>query len=277
MMNNFILNTADETKLQGYSWEPENKDSIRAVVVIIHGLGEHMKRYGELAENLVSQAVGVFGIDLRGHGKSPGKRGHTAPRSLILDDVDLLCRTVQDLYPKAPLFVYGHSMGGNIGLYHRLCGKFRPRGYIITSPWITLYNEVSGVKVFAMRLLSKIVPDLCIKNGLDTKYLSGDQSQIDVERDGLYHGYVSVRTGLDCFDSARDILAKAHEEHEELLLLHGTEDHICSIEGSRAFIKDAPGTCTYIEWEGSYHELHHDKDRDKVRETIQNWILERSN
>lgn len=277
MMNNFILNTADGTKLQGYSWEPDSKDSIRAVVVIIHGLGEHMKRYIELADNLASQGIGVFGIDLRGHGKSPGKRGHTAPRSLILDDVDSFCMMAHNIHPNAPLFVYGHSMGGNIALHHRLYGKFRPRGYIITSPWITLYNEISGSKVFVIRLLSKIVPDLCIKNGLDTKELSGDQSQIDVERDGLYHGYVSVKTGLDCFESAKEILEKAHEEHEELLLLHGTEDHICSIEGSRAFIKNAPDTCTYIEWEGCYHELHHDKDREKVRETIQNWILERSN
>ena len=144
MLNEFILNTTDKTKLQGFSWEPDNKDSVKAVMIIIHGLGEHMKRYGELAENLASQGVGVFGMDLRGHGKSPGKRGHTAPRDLILKDVDSLCETIQNIYPEAPLFIYGHSMGGNIGLQHRLSGKFRPRGYIITSPWIILYNQMSG-------------------------------------------------------------------------------------------------------------------------------------
>ncbi|NLB78320.1 MAG: alpha/beta hydrolase [Clostridiaceae bacterium] len=277
MLNEFILNTTDKTKLQGFSWEPDNKDSVKAVMIIIHGLGEHMKRYGELAENLASQGVGVFGMDLRGHGKSPGKRGHTAPRDLILKDVDSLCETIQNIYPEAPLFIYGHSMGGNIGLQHRLCGKFRPRGYIITSPWIILYNQISGFKLLASKLLSRIVPDLCVKNGLDTKELSSDQSQIDCDRDSLYHDYVSVKTGLDCFESAKEILNKAHEEHEELLLLHGTEDHVCSIEGSRAFIKNIPVSCTYIEWEGCYHELHHDIEREKVRETIQNWILERIN
>lgn len=276
MVKEFILNASNGARLQGYSWEPENKGSVKAVVVIIHGLGEHIKRYGELAENFAMQGIGVFGMDLRGHGKSTGKRGHTAPRSLILEDVNLLCKTVQHIYPEAPLFIYGHSMGGNIGLYHRLYGKFSPRGYIITSPWITLYNKISGFKVFAMRLISKIAPDLCIKNGLDTKDFSSDQSQIDCKRDSLYHSYISVKTALDCSEAAQEILDTSYKKYEELLLLHGTDDHICSVEGSRSFVRNAPQTCTYIEWEGCYHELHHDKDREKVREVILNWILERS-
>ncbi len=275
-MREFILNAVDGVKLQGYSWVPDNKENVKAVITIIHGLGEHIKRYSELAENLALQGIGIFGIDLRGHGKSPGKRGHSAPRELIFEDVDSLCTIAKSEYPGAPLFIYGHSMGGNIALHHRLKDKFRPDGYIITSPWIILYNKIPGFKVFTMRLLSRIAPDLCIKNELDTKELSSDQSQIDCIRDSLYHGYVSVKTGLDCFEAAQEILAASQENHGELLLLHGTEDHICSIEGSRAFVKNAPESCTYIEWEGCYHELHHDKDREKVREVIINWILERS-
>ncbi|MGI6084526.1 MAG: lysophospholipase [Acetivibrionales bacterium] len=276
MAQEFIMNASDGANLQGYSWEPKNKGSIKAKVVIIHGLGEHMKRYGELAEYFSSQGIGVFGMDLRGHGKSVGKRGHTAPRSLILEDVDLLCNTVQNKNPKAPLFIYGHSMGGNIGLHHRLHGKFRPRGYIITSPWITLYYEIPWFKAFVMSLISKIAPDLRVKNRIDAMDLSSDQSQIDCIRDDLYHGYISVNTGLDCVEAAKEILKASHKEYEELLLLHGTDDHICSVEGSRSFIKNAPKTCTYIEWEGCRHELHHDKDKEGVRDVILNWILERS-
>lgn len=275
MMREFIFEGAKRTKLQGFAREPEKKDSVKALVVIVHGLGEHTMRYGELAENLVRQGICVYSMDLRGHGKSPGKRGHTAPRAVILEDVDILCRVAQNDYADSPLFIYGHSMGGNIGLYHRLYGKFRPRGYIITSPWITLYNQLSGSTVAVMKILSKIAPGLCIKNNLDTKDLSSDQSQIDCDTDPMYHGYVSIQTGLDCFEGAREILRQSNMDKEDLLLLHGSEDHICSVEGSRDFMKNAAESCTYIEWEGNYHELHHDKDRERVTGAIADWILER--
>lgn len=274
MQKHFTVKTSDDVNLQGYSWEPEENKKVKAVMVIIHGLGEHMNRYHNLGKSFATHGIAVFGMDLRGHGNSPGKRGHTAPRSQILDDVDTLCRTTQAVFPDVPLFIYGHSMGGNIGLHHRLLGKFRPKGYIITSPWIILYNKISGIQVFALRLLSKIMPDLCIKNGLDTKNLSSDESQIDCSTDELYHQYVSIQTTLDCSDAALEILESSNNGLGDVLLLHGTDDHICSIDGSKAFMKNAPDSCTFIQWEGSYHELHHDKDREKVKETIKAWILD---
>lgn len=275
MLREFLFDGAQNTKLQGYALEPDDKASARAILVVIHGIGEHFGRYLEYVQDFVRQGIPVYAMDLRGHGKSPGKRGHTAPRNLILEDVDNLCRLAEKEYPNVPLFIYGHSMGGNIGLYHRLHGKYRPRGYIITSPWITLYKEVPAFTVFAMKVVSKIAPQLCIRNKLDLKDLSSDESKIECVKDPLCHGYISAQTALDCYYGAMEILEKADIEKEDLLLLHGSDDHICSVEGSRAFMKKAPKSCTYIEYENNYHELHHDKARKQVSEAVLSWISER--
>lgn len=275
MLREFTFNGGRNADIQGYVIEPEDKESIKALIVLIHGLGEHAGRYPEYLQTFVEQGICIYAMDLRGHGKSPGKRGHTAPRNLILEDVDALCQHAKKEYPDIPLFIYGHSMGGNIGLYHRLHGKFRPKGYIITSPWIKLYNEIPGHIVVLMKVISKITPKLCIKSNLDREALSSDQSLIDCDTDPLCHGFISVQTGLDCYNGAKEILAKSDAEKEDLLLLHGSDDRICSVEGSRSFMKNAPKSCTYIEFEGNYHELHFDKDRDKVAQVVSSWIMER--
>ncbi|MGI6623359.1 MAG: alpha/beta hydrolase [Clostridiaceae bacterium] len=275
MLREFSFEGAQNARLQGYVLEPESNVPVKALMVIIHGLGEHAGRYFKYAEAFTRQGICIYAMDLRGHGKSPGKRGHTAPRRLILEDVDILCRIAIKDFPNTPLFIYGHSMGGNIGLYHRLHGKFRPKGYIITSPWITLYKQLSGPTIALMKIISKFTPNLCIRNNLDIKDLSSDQSQIDAGTDPLYHGYVSVQTGLDCFEGAREILRNSYMGKEDLLLLHGIDDHICSVEGSRLFMKNAPKSCTYVEFEKNYHELHHDKDRERVAQAVSHWIWER--
>ncbi|HHW21280.1 MAG TPA: alpha/beta hydrolase [Clostridiaceae bacterium] len=272
MVREFTFEGARNTRLQGYVLEPPANIPVRALMVIIHGLGEHVGRYLKYLECFTGQGILIYSMDLRGHGRSSGKRGHTAPRSLVLEDVDILCRIAEKDHPDKPLFIYGHSMGGNIGLHHRLHGKFRPKGYIITSPWITLYKNISGPTIFFMKIISTFAPQLCIRSNIDINELSSDKSQIDAGRDPLYHGFVSVQTGLDCYEAALEILRRSDVEKEELLLLHGTDDHLCSVEGSRLFMKNAPKSCTYKEFEGCYHELHHDIDREKVSRTINDWI-----
>lgn len=276
MVTDFTLDVGNGKglKLSAYSWKPEKKEDVKALMVIVHGIGEYANRYNEYAEYFSSQGIAVYSMDLRGHGNSTGKRGHTAPRNEIYKDIDSLCKKALTDYPNTPLFIYGHSMGGNIGLSHRLEGGIRPRGYVITSPWIILHNKMSKPAIFALRILSKIKPDILIKSKIDPSSLTSDHSQL-LGDDPLYHNFISVKTGVDCFNYAEKILNTAHEDHGDLLLLHGSEDKICSVEGSRAFIKKAHSLCSFKEWENSRHELQHEKVREKVRETIKDWIFER--
>lgn len=271
-----MLEMGDGVQLNSYFWEPEDAKSVKATMVVVHGIGEHAMRYDGFATYFASQGIAVYSIDLRGHGKSPGKRGHTAPRSRILEDVDFLCYHVEKSFPHSPLFIYGHSMGGNIGLSHRLYGAFKAKSYIITSPWLILYEGLSPIKLFVLKVMAAIKPDLCTKSGIHSSAITSDKDEAAIHHsDSLAHGLISLKTGLDCSNFAEEVLKRSGEDHGEILIMHGIEDHICSIEGSRRFMKGAGSLCTYHEWEGCRHELQHDIKRDEVRGLIVKWVLER--
>ena len=276
MPKEFLLTAGDGVQLASYLWEPAEGQDVKACMVIVHGVGEHAMRYDEYAEYFTSRGIAVLSMDLRGHGKSPGKRGHTSPRGRILEDVDFLCYSASEKYPGKPVFIYGHSMGGNIGLAHRLYGAFRPQGYVITSPWLILYQPLSGLKLKLLKLLAAIKPDLCIKSGIKSDDITGDKAEAEIHHaDKMAHGFISLKTGVDCTNYAEEIFKRSGEDHGNLLLMQGTADHICSIEGSRRFMEKAGAGCTFREWEGCRHELQHDIKRDEVKTVIADWVLDK--
>ena len=271
MYENFILKSED-MDLFGYNWPAENPD---AVVCLIHGIGEYAARYNEVAEIFNKYNISLVSMDLRGHGRTRGTRGHAAPRNLILKDLDNLIKYAQSEYPGKDIFIYGHSMGGNIGLDYRINGKFRdtPKGYVITDPWLILIKKVSPPLQFVVSLISKIKPDFTLKTGLDVKQLAHVENEIKkYAKDSNIHGRISVQTAIDCMKAGEQILSNTSQQKGRLLLMHGTMDKICDIQGSRQLKKIEGENAMLIEWEGLYHEIHNEKEREAVIQTIIKWI-----
>ena len=104
----------DGARLYFQHWWPEAGP--QAVVVLIHGIGEHSGRFRRLVQALVSRGHAVYALDLRGHGRSPGQRGHLMAWTEYREDVRAFVSTVAAREPGRPLFTYGHSMGGLIVL-----------------------------------------------------------------------------------------------------------------------------------------------------------------
>ncbi|MBL4658089.1 MAG: alpha/beta fold hydrolase, partial [Flavobacteriales bacterium] len=114
----FTIQSTDGITLQGQSWVPDgNMDS---VVCLVHGLGEHIGRYEEVAGILNTHNIGLLGIDLRGHGSSDGKRGHAQSFDHLLDDVTALINHIKSTHSGVPIVLYGHSLGGNIATNYLL-------------------------------------------------------------------------------------------------------------------------------------------------------------
>ena len=111
MINQTTINATDNTPLLVNSWIPEN---VEVVLLIIHGLGEHSQRYDQVANFFNERKTAVFGMDLRGHGKSGGKRGHTPSYGQLMEDIEQGMIQARSAYPNLPLFIYGHSLGGNL-------------------------------------------------------------------------------------------------------------------------------------------------------------------
>ncbi|MBQ4649225.1 MAG: lysophospholipase [Firmicutes bacterium] len=248
-------------KLQGYHFPCENPEK---VVVFIHGIGEHAGRYDRMAGYFEKEKIAAVAMDLRGHGRSEGVRGHCAPREEVLKDIDALIEYAQKLYPGVPVVMYGHSMGGNIALDYRARGTKNdaPCGYVISAPWIRLCNPASGILSKLIVPLAKIAPSFTITQEIAEELLGNLQFVCPYRADPLVHPKVSMLCALGGFSTGAALEKGTNEDNGRAkkipcLLMHGTDDKVCSIEGSRKFAKHQnPEYFQMIEWPGYYHEIH---------------------
>lgn len=262
----------DGMVLRGYRKDPEGP--VKAAVCLVHGVGEHGGRYGDVTAHLLRKGIAILSLDLRGHGLSDGRRGHAAPRAAVIGDVDAMLLRAREIWPGVPVWLYGHSLGGNIVLSHRLFGSTKPAGTVATSPWLILAAPPPPIAVSLVKGVSRLIPAMAIRNGLALDGLSHDGSVIRAYReDPLVHPYISLQAACDAIEMADAVLARAAEDFGPLLLMHGSEDPICSVEGSRKLADAAGSRCTYHEWAGMRHELHHESIWPEQAEEIAEWVL----
>lgn len=263
--------TSDGLSLYAQGWQPEG--DLRGVVCLVHGLGEHSSRYPHLAEALNGAGYAVMAFDLRGHGKSEGKRGHFPSYEVILDDVGLLIDDARERYPALPCFLYGHSLGGGLVLNYALKRKPQLDGVISTAPALRLGFEPPAVKVALGRAMDKIWPAFVQPSGLDTKALSRDPNVVQAyELDPLVHDRASARLFVGFYEAGLFALDHAAELSLPLLLMHGAGDTITSPEASKEFAADAGKMCTLKIWDGLYHEIHNEPEQGDVFATVVDWL-----
>lgn len=260
--------------IAGYHWPVEDP---AFVVCLIHGIGEWAARYDRIAKQMNQANMAVISMDLRGHGHSCEKKGHCAPRSVVLNDVDQMISWAYHKYPDVPIVLYGHSMGGNINLDYRNRGKFNfvPCAYIISAPWIELVRNVPIAAYRAVKGISKVMPGFRISSNIPTTHLGNPESVGDYDQNPLKHQKISTLCAVDGYDVGIALVQGKLKNNggakgKPMLLMHGTEDRVCSIEGSRkiAALED----CTYIEWDGLCHEIHNGGENSTGDEVIRKMI-----
>jgi alpha-beta hydrolase superfamily lysophospholipase len=248
-----------------------------AVIALVHGHGEHIGRFSHVAEWFQARNIALIGFDQQGYGQSDGKRGHGASLEVYLDDIALLLKQTKLLYPETPIYLYGHSMGGNFVLNYLLRRKPAIKGLIATSPWIRTAFEPPRMKIWAGRLMKSIYPKLTLPTDLDTKHLSKDPNVVKAyNNDSLVHGFLSAAAGIEIIDAAAWLNAYQGEVTVPTLLIHGSEDKIISPQASKEFADRLTGNIEHKEFEGLYHETHNEPEKEEVFETIYNWMKKAS-
>ncbi len=260
----------DGLRLYYRLWDCENPESI---VCIIHGLAEHSGRYEHVAKHFNNQNISVFGIDLRGHGISQGKRGHAKSYDLLLSDVEELLKIARATYTDIPMFLMGHSMGGNIVANFVLTKPVNElAGFILSSPWLKLAFDPPVWKEKLAQLVGGFWPSLTQPDDLDTSALSRDEQVVsDYENDPLVHGKVSAGLYIAGTKAAEFALSHVPENKIKGLVFHGDADRIVDWKASKFFAEGS----NLIAWkriEGSYHESLNDLDEESVLTSITDWI-----
>lgn len=266
--------TKDGLTLFTRAWMTEKP--AKALVVIVHGIGEHCGRYKHVAQIFNDYGFHVFSYDQRGHGKSEGPRGHTPSNQHLMDDLSLAIQQARLLAgSELPLFLYGHSMGGLEVLYYGLQKPAGIKGCIVTAPSIKIAST-DPFKIFLAKTLNPILPKLTLPTGLDVTALSRDPQVIkDYQNDPLVHDLASTRLGMFIIGGAGEVLEKASTWNLPLLLMHGSEDRLADISGSQEFFAKLTGDVTFKPWTGMYHEIHNEPEQLQVIRTAADWMLAR--
>jgi alpha-beta hydrolase superfamily lysophospholipase len=264
--------TKDGASLYAQAWEPDERPL--AIICMVHGLGEHFGRYRHLAKFLTDNRFAYIGSDLRGHGKTPGPRGHVSSFETFMDDIDLLLDQARIRYPGLPVFLYGNSLGGILVLNYCLRRKPDLRGVIVTSPGLRSALEEQTVKVAFAKIAGTLLPWLSLPTGLDVNALSRNP---EVARaylaDPLVHNRATLRMAKESFAAIPYIFQHAAEFRYSLLLMHGTADRLVYARGSQEFAEMAKNAdITLHLWEGAYHELINEPEQDQVFNKILQWL-----
>lgn len=249
----------------------------RANVVLIHGMGEHSSRYLHVAEKLAQHGFGACLFDLRGHGSSDGRRGHIKNYQQLMDDIGTVWQEVAGA--GRPLFLYGHSLGGQLALNFALDARQpSPTGVIAASPWLDLAFIPRWWKRWLARVARHLWPGFTQVTEVIPTRLSRDQAFLEAMPDrDLVHHLISARMYHELTNGARRARARASKFRAPLYLIHGDADAVTSAAATRAFFEKAvsPDKTLRI-YPGGLHETHNDLDRETVLLDLLAWLDARS-
>ena len=275
----FTQKSPDQLEFYFQGWLPQGEPM--GVVCLVHGLGEHTGRYAHVGAALNAAGYALLGCDLRGHGKTGGPRGHIPSYDILMDDIGRLIDEAATRYPGKPLFLYGHSLGGNLVLNYalrRCSGQALRRnpaiaGVISTSPAIRVTNPLPAVQVALARVMNKLQPGMQMPNGLALEGLARDPEVIRAyTHDPLVHNKISVRLAMEMLQSGEWALEHAAEFPVPLLLVHGSADKITSAAATTEFARKTRNDCTLKIWDGFYHETHNEPDKAEALGFMVDWL-----
>lgn len=249
---------------------------VRGVVLIVHGLGEHIGRYVELADRLNQWGFAVRGYDQYGHGESIGVRGDLPSDNRLIDD---LAAVIDDtrlrMDDRLPLILLGHSMGALVAGQLVARKLRRVEALVMASP--AIQPRLNLLQRLLIRWLSPLLPIRRLASGLDARYLSHDDAVVRAYRaDPLVHPHVSTRLAHFIEAAGRGLLARAPRWRVPTLLMWAGQDRIVSPAGSQAFAQAAPPQVLSAQvFPLHYHELFNEIDREPVYASLQQWLSER--
>lgn len=266
---------SDDTELFYQTW---TNDKIRGTFVITHGLAEHSECYHHVAKELCDDGWKVVAWDLRGHGRSEGKRGYVKDFSMFVDDLGRFIKTiaVKDGGNKdgGNVVMFGHSMGGLITVRYLQTHAPQIAALCLSSPALGLSAKVPKLKEALAHVAVKWVPTLTMYNEIKYEDLTRDEEMLKSHQlDTLRHDKISPGLFLGMVDG----FTAAHEQASELkypvLMQLSGEDRLVSTEASREFFEHLPNKNKELHiYADSLHEVFNDRDRSKAIADLKKFI-----
>ncbi len=263
----------DKSELFYQQWSQPDSPK-RGTLVITHGISEHSECYAKTAESLVHFGWSVYAWDLRGHGRSEGKRGYVRDFDDFARDLDAFLKFLNEKKRfDGPFALIGHSLGGLVTLRHVLTGDFsspKPAAVSLSSPALGVAMKVPVVKDIGARLINRLLPSLTLYNEIRYEDLTRDPEHLKTySTDPLRHDKISPSLYLGMLETMESVKAQAGRLKLPVLIQAAGQERIVSLDAIKEFYSSVRAeNKKLIVYDESYHELFNDLDRDKVLEDL---------
>jgi len=265
------LRSADGTRLAYRAWPVA---AARLTFAVVHGLGEHAGRYDRFARGMAAYHMATFAVDLRGHGRSDGRRGHVDSWSRWIDDTAAFVAHVESQVG-GEVVPLGHSFGGAVTISAVRAGRLpNAKRFVVSSPALKLKVSVPPWKSTLGKIASRVAPRLVMDNEVDPSTVSRIPEIVSAYRnDPLVHSKISSRLYAEWRNAAAENLARAGDIMIPFLIVAGSADALIDPAGSEELHRRA-ATSALRMFEGRYHEPFNDLGSDEVFEAIARWLAQ---
>jgi len=257
------------------AWLPGG--NVNAVLLIIHGLGEHCGRYMNVVNHFVPLGYAVYGLDHMGHGKSEGMREVVERFTDYTDTLAAYHEMVRGWQTGKPMFLLGHSMGGLIVSYYLLDHQADFRGAVISAPLIKASGNISKTTILMGKLLSALAPNIGLLP-VDPNGISRDPEVVKAYIDDplVFHGKTPARLGAELLKAMLHVTAEADKITLPFIVLQGSEDKLVDPGGAQTLYDKASSKDKTIRiYEGLYHEVFNEPERGRALEDVETWLAAR--
>lgn len=261
------VKSADGTSLALFRWE--GADRSKGDVLLVHGLAEHMGRYEQVGGWFSDAGYRVTGLELRGHGDSGGKRGHILSWDEYVSDLDAAVASLAS----ERLFVVAHSMGGLVVLDWLRNNANKVSGVALSAPLLEASVKAPRWKTMAASLLSRITPGLVMANEIPPSDVCRSPEIVAnyASDPRIFHG-VTPRWYTEMMATQGRVAGHAPSYKTPARFVWGTADKIVSPSAIDRFAATYGGPATKRAWEGLYHELLYEPEKEQVRDDLLSWL-----
>ena len=251
----------------------------RAVLLVVHGLAEHSGRYLHVLDFFAEAGFDCWAFDYRGHGQSPGLRVHVGRFDEFLTDLAAARRMVRETQPEGQFFLIGHSQGGLIVLREALTHPKGLDGIVVSSPFLGMHPDAAPPAALHLvaNIVSTFVPKMMFSKVAEPSALSRDPKVPEAYiADPLVSTTVSARWFTSVLAAQADTLARASTLSTPALVMQSGDDRLADPAATRSWVDHAPADLVdYVEWDGLYHEMFNEPEKEEVFKRVEEWLQER--
>jgi alpha-beta hydrolase superfamily lysophospholipase len=254
------------------AWLPEGE--VKAVLLVVHGLGEHSGRYMNVVNHFVPLGYAVYGLDHIGHGKSEGKREMVRRFEDFTDTLTIYDNMVKGWQPSKPIFLLGHSMGGLIATYYLIDHQADFKGAVISAPAIKIGESITPATITLGKLLSKLAPGMGLL-ALDVNTISHDPQVVSAYANDplVFHAKTPARLAAEMLKAMQRVDAEAGKIRLPFIVVQGSEDKLVDPRGAQMLYDRASSTDKAIKiYAGFYHEVFNEPERAQVLGDVEAWL-----